>query len=431
MSRVLKVPELEITDRSNIRLKYLLTFLSIGQCGIGFLALKESYVVAAVLLLFLSIFRASSFRFFKVLPWALLNILLYIFQTLSFEAYDVTIVQLLYLLLRLMVPAMYLCLIGREYYKFFVKVLYVYALISFVFWGIELIVPQLGSYLRTLAIWFSSRTGTLIVDYKNISLFLAYTFTTTSKYSTIARNAGPFWEPGAFAVYIAVALVLLFLHTRSIRNKYILVFSLAMLTTQSTAGYLTLFIFYIWAITSSRTRYKTLVLIFIVFASYGITISAPFMNRKISDVYYEESTRSLSGVTSGRIYSARKSINSLWQHPFIGRGISRRTAYEEDSEFYGTYGIIDIPARFGLIMGSVYFILLFLSLKIYARNHSLKGDNVFALAAFMTLVPVYFAQGVYLSVVNLLILQTVMVFGKSQPQPANSIMSITNDTGER
>jgi len=56
-------------------------------------------------------------------------------------------------------------------------------------------------------------------------------------------------------------------------------------------------------------------------------------------------------------------INAIGQHPFIGRGISRRTANAEYSEFYGYYGIIDIPARFGIIMGSIYFILFYILLE--------------------------------------------------------------------
>lgn len=413
MNRTLSaIPEFQIVDRSNMGLKYFLTWLSIGQCGVGFIALKEANIAAVMLLLFLSLFRIGSFGYLKVLPWALMNTLLYVFQSISFDAFDVNTVQLAYFFVRLIIPAMYFCLIGKEYYKYFVRVLYVYALISFVFWGIELMLPSLATILRSLAIWFSGRTGTLVVEYKNISLFLLYTFSATSVYNVYARNAGPFWEPGAFAVYLAVAMVLLFLHTRSIKNKYITVFALAMLTTQSTAGYLSLFLFYGWAIASSRTRFKTLVLVALVALAYVVTITAPFMNKKITDMYVQQSTQQLSGTTSGRFYAARKSINSIGQHPFIGRGISRRTAYEEESEFYGTYGIVDIPARFGVIMGSLYFLLLYLSLKRFAGTYSSKGSGVYAAAAFLTLVPVYFSQGVYLSVVNLLVIQAVMIYGK-------------------
>ena len=401
---------IQIEDKNNIRLKYFITFLSIGQCGIGFLSSKEVYIFTAILLLLLTFLKPSAFSFLKVLPWVLANFLIYLFQTIAFDAFDVSIIQLGYFTIRLIVPAMYLVIVGKEYYKYYIKILYIYTLISFVFWTIEVVLPPLSIILRKLAINFSQTTGSFVVDYKGISFYLLYTFTYASSYHILPRNAGPFWEPGAFAVYLSVALVFIFLSTKSIKNKYVLVFSLAILTTQSTAGYLSLFIFWIWAILSSNTNYKFFILMIVLVSAFFVYNSAPFMRLKLSESYEQEMSQPLTGFTSGRLYSARKSINAIGQHPFIGRGISRRTAYDEYSEFYGSYGIIDIPARFGLIMGSIYFILFLNSLRIYASLSNNKNKWLYALGAFFALTPVYLSQGVYLSVVNLLILQTTLVY---------------------
>ena len=401
---------IQIEDKNNIRLKYFITFLSIGQCGIGFLSSKEVYIFTAILLLLLTFLKPSAFSFLKVLPWVLANLLIYLFQTIAYDAFEVGIVQLGYFIIRLIVPAMYLVIVGKEYYKYYIKILYIYTLISFVFWTIEVVLPPLSIILRKLAINFSQTTGSFVVDYKGISFYLLYTFTYASSYHILPRNAGPFWEPGAFAVYLAVALVFVYLSTRSLKNKYILVFSLAILTTQSTAGYISLYIFWVWAILSSNTKYKSAMLIIVLISAFLVSNSAPFMKLKLTEAYEQEMSQPLTGFTSGRMYSARKSINAIGQHPFIGRGISRRTAYDEYSEFYGSYGIIDIPARFGIIMGSIYFILLLYSLRIYASLFNNKNKWLYALGAFFTLIPVYLSQGVYLSVVNLLILQTTLVY---------------------
>ena len=401
---------IQIEDKNNIRLKYFITFLSIGQCGIGFLSSKEVYIFTAILLLLLTFLKPSAFSFLKVLPWVLANFLIYLFQTIAFDAFDVSIIQLGYFTIRLIVPAMYLVIVGKEYYKYYIKILYIYTLISFVFWTIEVVLPPLSIILRKLAINFSQATGSFVVDYKGISFYLLYTFTYASSYHILPRNAGPFWEPGAFAVYLAVALVFVYLSTRSLKNKYILVFSLAILTTQSTAGYISLYIFWVWAILSSNTKYKSAMLIIVLISAFLVSNSAPFMKLKLTEAYEQEMSQPLTGFTSGRMYSARKSINAIGQHPFIGRGISRRTAYDEYSEFYGSYGIIDIPARFGIIMGSIYFILFLYSLRIYASLFNNKNKWLYALGAFFALTPVYLSQGVYLSVVNLLILQTTLVY---------------------
>jgi hypothetical protein len=401
-----------ILNSHDYKLKYLLTFLAIGQCGIGFLGSKEVYIFALVILVGVMLTSRRSLRAINVLPWASANLLIYVLQSISFDAFDVSIVQLLYFYIRLIVPALYLAVIGVEFHKYYIKIIYYYAVISLFFWGIELLIPPLGQLLRGWAIRFSQATGSFVVDYKNISLFLLYTFTTMSKFHTMPRNSGPFWEPGAFAVYLAVALVFLYLHTKTVRNKHVAILTVAMITTQSTAGYVSLFLFWSWVILDSNSRYKLFIFVLLALGSYFFFESAPFMNQKITEMYETQSEQDLSGFTSGRFYSARKSINAIWQHPFIGRGISRRTAYDEYSEFYGAYGIINVPSRFGLIMGSVYFILLFASLKRYSSLRSSRNLGVLATSSFIILLPVYFSQGVYLSVVNLMILQSVLVFDK-------------------
>jgi len=246
----------KIRDTRNIKLKYFLTFLSIAQCGIGFLMAKEMYVVMIILLSALMLMQKSAFKAIHVLPWVVANVFVYILQTISYEAFDVSIVQLAYFFIRLMVPALYYVLIGEEYYKYYIKVIFAYTVMSFIFFGIEVFAPFIGTYLRTLAIEFSSVTGSLVVEYKNISLFLLYTFTIQSRFHAIPRNSGPFWEPGAFAVYLTVALVLLFLSNRSVRNKYAYVFSLALLTTQSSAGYPALFAYYFFTMMFSKSSLK-------------------------------------------------------------------------------------------------------------------------------------------------------------------------------
>ena len=58
---------IQIEDKNNIRLKYFITFLSIGQCGIGFLSSKEVYIFTAILLLLLTFLKPSAFSFTRKL----------------------------------------------------------------------------------------------------------------------------------------------------------------------------------------------------------------------------------------------------------------------------------------------------------------------------------------------------------------------------
>jgi hypothetical protein len=83
----LKQDIIQIQDRNNIGLKYFLTFLSIGQCGIGFLGLKQVYIYSTILLLALTLLKPNTFSFLKVLPWVLANLLIYIFQTIAYDIF--------------------------------------------------------------------------------------------------------------------------------------------------------------------------------------------------------------------------------------------------------------------------------------------------------------------------------------------------------
>ena len=55
------------------------------------------------------------------------------------------------------------------------------------------------------------------------------------------RNSGIFWEPGAFAGYLVVALLLQFISSAKIFSKYNILIITTILTTQSSTGYIALF----------------------------------------------------------------------------------------------------------------------------------------------------------------------------------------------
>ena len=56
------------------------------------------------------------------------------------------------------------------------------------------------------------------------------------------RNCGPFWEPGAFAGYIILALIFILRDFKLMNKKIISVLIFSLLTTVSTTGYLCLFV---------------------------------------------------------------------------------------------------------------------------------------------------------------------------------------------
>lgn len=395
-------------------INYILTFVSIGQCGNGFLQLKNTYPIMAVILVSLIIIKGKH-RIVNVLPWSIWIMFIYFIQVLAFgvsEAYgEFGWSSYIYMFLRHTIPMMYLIVIGKEYFKYYIRIMYLFSIIGLAIWAITWAIPPIDALLRSYAIRFSAATGSLVVEYKAISLFLIYTFTASGQYTLFPRNAGMFWEPGAYAVYLGIAMVVLFLATRKVKNdRHMLVFIAAMLTSQSTAGYITLFVFLMSVIILSKVRYKLALVIGFVSIAVGIYNFAPFMQEKVVVSYTQQTETDLSASTSGRFLAARKSLNSIREYPVFGRGISRRTEAGEFSAYQGAYGFIDLFAKYGLIAGLIYSIFFYKSMKIIASYRFRNQVVRYSLLMILSLLPVYFSQGVYISVVNLMIMQLSMLY---------------------
>lgn len=113
---------------------------------------------------------------------------------------------------------------SKEFMMLYVKVLYLMCIYSLAIYGLNFIfnftatAPKLG----------------LVSGMPIYILFMG------QNVRTFERNAGPFWEPGVFQIFISIALVftLLFLNQGRKRMRYQIVFIITMLTTVSTAGYL-------------------------------------------------------------------------------------------------------------------------------------------------------------------------------------------------
>jgi len=405
------IPELVIHDRNNLVLKYILVFFAISQCGIGVFQLKWSYPVIFGLLIFIIAYRDFG-KMVNILPWIIPFLIVYIYQ---YNVYggsygEVGLTQYVFAVIRNLTPFMYLIIVGREFFKYYIRIIYYYSLVSFGFLVLSIVFPFFREFVRIGATMYSIATKYYVVEYKALSFFQLFTYTQKQSDSFFLRNAGPFWEPGAFAVYLGIALVMQYLYTHSLNNKYNVVFTIAMLTTQSTAGYATLMVFYMCALALSNHRLKVPYLMIIAAISFAVYSYAPFMKTKVEYMYQTQTEQDLQGITSGRFYAARKSINAISEYPIFGRGITRRTAEDAYSEFAGGYGFLNIPAKYGIPLALIYFYAFWKSLMIYASATHKGSNKKYVLLAILSLVPVFFSQTVYDSVVNLLIMQTSFLY---------------------
>ncbi|MDY4935563.1 MAG: hypothetical protein SO132_02175 [Candidatus Enteromonas sp.] len=206
------------------------------------------------------------------------------------------------------------------------------------------------------------------------------------------RNCGPFWEPGVFATFITVAILCDCLFSKKINIFRIVLFSITLFTTFSTAGIL-IFIFAIPLIlfVKNKKRISLCLLFFIVVFSIFLPLLSPI----ISDL-------PIIGSIFGKFTSHNISLSTRILSPIYGLNIfikSYGLGYGPNvfDKIYLTYiennaNCESQTSTLGWMAGSFGFVglLLFLLYFVFLIVVLLKRKNLFV--------------AIYVAVLSLLIL---------------------------
>jgi hypothetical protein len=297
---------------------------------------------------------------------------------------------------------------GDRFVKVLTKTMVVFSLISFVFTFL-CYVPGLGRFLHDLAArTFYMDAG--IKGYINPTLMI-YTFSHeyfTGEFS-YARNPGPFWESGAFSVFLIVTL---FLHysTRQLRSiqdlfdKQATVLIIAVLSTTSTTGFfcMVVLMFYYTMQTKSAIKYVFAVLMAVSF--YLAFVSVDFLGSKVTKELGESSTK------NNRFGSALMDWEDIKKRPIFGS--SRRIEVITGSEIVSNEdrrpnGFTNFFREYGLVYFIFYFALIYISFQAVLKYHgnfnsqnmALFGIGLLWIGAFSELIfdLVFFKALIFLS----------------------------------
>lgn len=198
------------------------------------------------------------------------------------------------------------------------------------------------------------------------------------------RNAGFFWEPGAFAGYLVLAILLLSAVRRTIpRSQYrlmLLVLSAGVLTSFSTTGYLALPLA-LWLHlpddVTARTRLaKRLIVryaaVSLIVISAIVLFNLDFVGEKIRDQIVQTADREQAWEL-GRVGSFLFDWEYIRERPFSGWGLNTRSRFMlhpglEEIRFGN--GLSSLVAGFGLIGLLIYCSSLYYSLRPGFPNRS-------------------------------------------------------------
>lgn len=254
----------------------------------------------------------------------------------------------------------------KDFFIVFETAMFWMALISLPFWICELMFQDsFREFVRSISFLQSYSEE---VNNANIIFYTVQdSVYTDNGFSLLFRNPGFAWEPGAFSIFICLALYCNLLRTRwRIRNNlplYVLTFVL--LTTQSTTGCLIFLLMFIYKLIADRNY---VLLSIMVPAIVGFSC-LPFMMPKFIEEFRDVSNFTYEDLSYGANQLGRlRSLYLAWQdfleHPVFGLG-----GYAYGTKLYGMgftevsliSGIGELLSMYGSVMTTVFIVSLVLS----------------------------------------------------------------------
>ena len=211
--------------------------------------------------------------------------------------------------------------------------------------------------------------------------------------SGIPHMYGIFREPGVFAVFIAVAFLLEILFADEISYRRIIIFSVALLITFSTAGYLLLLMLIVLLMVSvfrrsrvNKRDYKRF-LVFVFIAGFLAVAFIGFIGfSRINEVVFNKLRVENSSFNS-RVGSIFANIDIFLTNPFTGRGftfVEKNFSIFAQSHGYSKAHQTNTFLKILAVHGAVYFLVVAYSLlKFFVRNSKDVLSGIFGFLVFL------------------------------------------------
>lgn len=190
------------------------------------------------------------------------------------------------------------------------------------------------------------------------------------------RNAGFMWEPGAFAFILILCISINWLrYGVSYKSKRFIIYSIALISTFSTSGYLAYAILFVSSFFSERRNILAyLLLLFLIFGALQLYSEVDFLGAEISRYidaleldYTDYTTEGFSATKLNRFMYAKYQLIEIFKHPF-GYGIFRATDIKSMWDFVGVNGLTDMLFMYGIPMFALIMYVIFNFFKTIGRN---------------------------------------------------------------
>lgn len=149
----------------------------------------------------------------------------------------------------------------------------------------------------------------------------------------VLRNYGYFWEPGAFSVFLSIALYIE-LYKQKTRIIYLIIYSITILTTLSTLGITCMILLYMTYIVANNRiankKIRSLLLIFLgCFAIYLLIDGERIIFHILGKLIYRTNNK-LNSSTAVRLNAIIYPVQAFLKSPFVGIGYNNFLRLQDD-----------------------------------------------------------------------------------------------------
>jgi len=349
----------------------------------------------AIILLFLFLVRLHfkySIDFFDKYTVSIL-IIYPIISFIYFLIFNTLEVFLSIRMFLLLIMATWILKLMRYNFLFtFEKLLYFLTIISLIFYPLQLLYPD-----KTLILVSNiSQFNPLTEQDEEMKNFLIWGMDVDSG----IRNSGFAWEPKAFVNFLILGIIIrLIQNNLNIKDKRILIYTLAAITTLSTTGYLILFGLIPLFILFNKSPDKFFIYLIPATLIFIYIMQLDFMWDKIKMEWegryeYEKllsDSRTFSKRSLGRTPSMMVDLIDFSKQPILGFGMQRDLRTQSVyTKLVRVNGLTDWIASFGII-GIILFIFgHYYGFKKYLSIYNLSGASILV----VIIAVIYFATTV-------------------------------------
>jgi hypothetical protein len=363
--------DLSLPSTGNIRVKTLLVFLLIGVSTMPIL--KQSFGI--YLLIGSVFFTLKGIRINKeTFAFLFLALVLEIFHNFSFDSYDFATTRQTILLFAAGIFLIYY--IKLDFFSIYIKILYWLSLISFVF--VILYYADNGlltTIVHAIPDTFIKTATTYGSESKQIDPIF-YNF--DQNFLELGRNNGPFWEPTVFATMLVIAQIFNLLLNKVLFNRKGIVFTIAILTTFSTTGFLAYFlliIFYFLLSPRINILTKAIVAGGFLMLSVSLFTNLPFLSEKIDNEIEKSDYEIDQFGGDSRLASAildMREVTEKNEYLLFGKGLVAESRIGGvDKEVLRNCGDTALLIEWGLLFTVIFIGLLFYSFLALTRFYDI------------------------------------------------------------